>query len=268
MSDLNAIKNLYYYTNNNKKTGVIYCFHCIFSGKKYIGKSININKRLSRHRRNVKNNMITKFYSAVKKYGWDGFVFGIIEECDINILDEREIFYIEKYKTLNEGYNMTSGGDGGITWIPSEEIREKYRERMKNFKHSDETKKKISEANKGRKWNEESKKNLSKKLKGKKGPVISEEIKKKLSLERKGIPRPKEVIDKMIKTRKENYKQENHNSAKKFIFTSPNGEEYVIIGGFKKFCEEKNISHWGMRNIIRTGKIVPGCKNWKVRRDD
>lgn len=251
-----------------KKTGVVYCFHCIFSGKKYIGKSTNIKQRLSRHRRNVKNNVLSKFYTAVKKYGWDGFVFGIVEECDVNILDEREIFYIEKYKTLTEGYNMTSGGDGGVTWIPDEETREKYRKRMKDFKHTDESKKKISEANSGRKWSEESRKNLSEKLKGKKGPIISEEAKKKLSLARKGISRPKEVIEKIIKTKKEKYKPENHSSSKKFIFTSPSGEEYIVFGGFKRFCEEQNISHWGMRNIIRTGKVVPGCKNWKVRRDD
>jgi group I intron endonuclease len=251
-----------------EKTGVIYCFHCIFSGKKYIGKSINISKRLASHRRNVKNNVITKFYTAVKKYGWEGFVFGIMEECNDNILNEKEIFYIEKYKTLSDGYNMTSGGDGGTTWIPTDEAKEKHRERMKNFKHTDEAKKKISESNTGKKRSEETKKNLSKKLKGKKGPIISKEGKMKLSLERKGIPRPKEVVEKMIKTKKEKYTPQNHSTAKTFIFTSPNGEEYIVTGEFKKFCEEKNLSHWGMRNIIRTGKIVPGCKNWSVRRGD
>ena len=250
------------------KTGVIYCFHCIFSGKKYIGKSINLTKRLSRHRRNVKNNTISKFYTAVRKYGWEGFVFGIIEECDVDNLDEREIFYIEKYKSLIEGYNMTEGGDGGITWIPTNEIRKKYSERMKNFKHTDEAKKKISEANKGRKWSEEAKKNLSEKLKGKKGPVFSQEVRDRLSKIKKGVPKPKEVIEKMIKTKKEKYIAQNHSSAKTFIFTSPTGEEYIVTGEFKKFCKEQNISYWGMRNIIRTGKIVPGCKNWKVRKND
>jgi group I intron endonuclease len=251
-----------------KKTAVIYCFHCILTGKKYIGKSISISNRLTRHRRNVRNNKVTKFYSAVRKYGWNNFIFGIIEECDKNILDEREVFYIEKYKTLSEGYNMTSGGDGGTTWIVPEDVRKKYSERMKCFKHSDEAKKKISEANKGRKWSEDAKKNLSEKLKGKKGPVISEDAKKRLSEMRKGVPRPKYVIDKMKEGRKNKYKSENHPSAKKFIFTSPKGEEYIVIGGFQKFCNENNISSWGMRNMIKTGKIVPGCKSWMVKMCD
>jgi hypothetical protein len=94
---------------------------------------------------------------------------------------------------------------------------------------------------------------------------MSDEAKKRLSEMRKGVPRPKYVIDKMKEGWKNKYKSENHSSSKKFIFVSPTGEEYVVIGGFKKFCEEQNISCWGMRNIIRTGKIVPGCKNWMVK---
>lgn len=250
------------------KTPVIYCFHCLVNGKKYIGKSINLSQRLSRHRRNVTNGVVTKFYNAIRKYGWENFVLGIIEECNKNNIDEKEKFYIKKYKTLDEGYNMTSGGDGGITWSVPEDIRKKYSERMKTFTHSEEAKLKISKANKGRKWNDEAKKKLSEKLKGKNPPVISEEAKKRLSNDRKGAPRPKDVVEKMIETRKKNYKPENYSSSKKFIFTSPTGEEYVVFGRFKQFCQENELSYWGMRNIIRTGKIVAGCKNWSVRKND
>ena len=250
------------------KNPVIYCFHCLVNGKRYIGKSICISRRLNRHHRNVKDGVLTKFYNAVRKYGWDNFIFGIIEECDENILDEREIFYIQKYKTLNEGYNMTSGGDGGVTWIMPEEMRKKYSKRMKTFRHTEEAKLKISKANKDRKWSDDAKKRLSEKLKGKKGPIISQDGKKRISDSKKGIKRPQYVIDKMIETKKSKYKPENHISAKKFIFISPTGEEYLVVGGFKKFCDENNISNWGMRNILKTGKIVPGCKNWMVKRND
>jgi group I intron endonuclease len=238
------------------------------NGKKYIGKSINISKRLGRHCRNVKDGVITKFYNSVRKYGWDNFIFGIIEECDENTLDEKEIFHIQQYKTLNNGYNMTSGGDGGITWIMPEDIRKKYSERMKKFKHTEEGKLKISESNKGRKWSDESKRRLSETLKGKKGPIISQDGKNRISESKKGIKRPQYVIDKIIETKKSKYKPENHISAKKFIFISPIGEEYFVVGGFKRFCDENNISNWGMRNILKTGKIVPGCKNWMVKRSD
>ncbi len=248
-----------------KKTGVIYCFHCIFNGKKYIGKSINLSSRLGRHRTNVKNNVTTKFYTAVRKYGWDGFIFGIIEECEEFKLDEKEIYYIEKYNTLSEGYNMTSGGDGGKTWDVPKDVREKHSERMKTFKHTDEAKKKISEANKGRKWSEDAKRKLSEKLKGKNPPPpMSDEMKKKMSDIRKGIPRPKDVVERMIKTRKENYNPQKHASAKKFIFISPEGKEYEVFGQFHKFCSDNDLSAWGMRNYLKTKKLLPGCKGWSV----
>lgn len=35
-----------------------------------------------------------------------------LEECSIEKLDEREIFYISKYNTFKNGYNLTIGGDG------------------------------------------------------------------------------------------------------------------------------------------------------------
>jgi group I intron endonuclease len=251
-----------------KKTGVVYCFHCIFNGKKYIGKSINLSRRLSRHRRNVKNNIKTKFYSAVKKYGWDGFIFGIVEECEESYLDVREMYYIEKYNTLNEGYNMTSGGDGGKTWVMPEEIRKKYSERMKGFKHTEEAKKKISDANKGRKMSEESKRKLSQKLKGKKPPTLSDEMKKKLSKLKKGVPRSRDVVKKMIETRKQTYNPQNHGSAKKFIFTSPEGKDYEIYGGFRNFCLDNNLSIWSMRNYLKTRKLLPSCKGWSVIQSD
>ena len=184
------------------------------------------------------------------------------------MLDEKEIHYINFYDTYKNGYNSTKGGEGGTTWIMPEEIKEQYRQRMYGYKHSEETKKKISESNKGRKWNEEAKKKLSEKLKGKKGPSISDEAKKKLSEMRKGVPRSKEIIEKMIETKSKKYNSQNHTTAKSFIFTSPSGTEYVITGGFKQFCEDHEISHWGMRNVIKTGKSVPSCKNWSVKKND
>ena len=147
--------------------------------------------------------------------------------------------------------NKTDGGEG-----------------CSGYKHSEEAKEKISKANSGRKWSEEAKKKLSKRLKGRKGPTISDKAKEKLSLTKKGVSRPRDVIEKMIATKKKNYNPENHVSDKKFIFTSPEGMEYIIVGGFEKFCNEQEISCWGMRNMIRTGRVVPGCKNWRVKKSD
>ena len=86
----------------------------------YIGQSINIKQRWSSHKSYYKTNALSKnekyyncnLYTAMRKYGIDNFVFEIIEECDSELLDEREKYWIEFYDTYNNGYNMTKGGDG------------------------------------------------------------------------------------------------------------------------------------------------------------
>ena len=92
--------------------GVIYCYHCISNGKKYIGQTINEKQRKRQHINLCKKGIDHKFYRAVKKYGWDNFVYGIIDEYDDAILNEQEIFYIIKYNTYENGYNSTFGGGG------------------------------------------------------------------------------------------------------------------------------------------------------------
>lgn len=50
----------------------------------------------------------------MEEYGLKNFSFEIIEECEEEELDEKEIYYIEKYKSYIEdgGYNLTRGGNG------------------------------------------------------------------------------------------------------------------------------------------------------------
>lgn len=93
-------------------TGKIYCAHCIHTGKKYIGQTIkeNFNLRIAEHFVDCKK-YNHKFANALKKYGRDGFIWGIIEECDVSILNKKEILWIAKYNTFNKGYNTTTGGN-------------------------------------------------------------------------------------------------------------------------------------------------------------
>ena len=51
------------------------------------------------------------FDRALKKYGEDNFELTILEnDIPNDKLDEREIYYIKKYNTFNNGYNCTLGG--------------------------------------------------------------------------------------------------------------------------------------------------------------
>ena len=85
------------------------------NGKIYIGQSVDIKKRWREHifsslhfENKVHNSPI---HLALAKYGKDNFNFEIIEICDKNKLNEKEIYWVDYYKSYKNGYNATIGGD-------------------------------------------------------------------------------------------------------------------------------------------------------------
>lgn len=95
--------------------GIIYKITNNVNGKSYIGQTRQgIQFRWCQHT-NSKDN--SYFHKAIRKYGKDNFTIDILEECPVEILNEREIFYIAKYDTFKNGYNLTIGGDGVRTLI-------------------------------------------------------------------------------------------------------------------------------------------------------
>ena len=87
------------------------------NNKLYIGKTVNtIEKRFNQHKNESKTERAKNrpLYRAINKYGIENFEIEIIEECNYDILNEREIYWINYYDTYNNGYNATLGGDGTI----------------------------------------------------------------------------------------------------------------------------------------------------------
>jgi hypothetical protein len=78
----------------NQKCG-IYKLTC--NEHSYIGSSINIYYRLKRHISDLlKNKHANKYMqNAFNKYGKDGFMFEVIEECSKAVLIKTEAYYIE-----------------------------------------------------------------------------------------------------------------------------------------------------------------------------
>lgn len=86
------------------------------NNKVYIGQSKNIEQRWKEHIRHSKdeyNKNKPYIHRAINKYGKDNFTFEVIEECRFEDLDEKERYYIAKYKSNEKdiGYNSTPGGD-------------------------------------------------------------------------------------------------------------------------------------------------------------
>ena len=98
---------------DNKGKGIIYLATNIINDKKYVGQTIfSLKKRILDHVTKSKRCRLG-FPAAIKKYGIDGFKWEVIETVSRELLDEREIFYIKKYKSYatDGGYNLTRGGN-------------------------------------------------------------------------------------------------------------------------------------------------------------
>lgn len=117
------------------QTSGIYLVKNLINGHSYIGQSINIRKRFISHHlvdyKNPNNNCYnTKFYQALRKYGLDNFSVQILELCPQSELDQKEIYYIGRYDTYNQGYNSTIGGQEWSTLIYSEETKQKRKQTL------------------------------------------------------------------------------------------------------------------------------------------
>ena len=106
----------------------IYKITNLINEKIYVGKSKNPKVRWRQHKSHSQKRN-TKLYYAMRKYGIENFIFEVLEECNENTINDKEIYYIS---SLNPYYNMTDGGDGGG---------------FLNKKHGDKWKSAIKESN-------------------------------------------------------------------------------------------------------------------------
>ena len=211
------------------------------SGKVYIGQSVDIEKRFSRYI-NMYSGIInqTRLYNSLKKYGPKNHKFEIIEECNENLLNEREIFWINFHNSTLLGLNIRCGGEGG-------------------GKLSNDTKIKISRIHKGLKKpkNQKFREQISQKLRGRKiywiDKIITKERNEKIKESnkhhyKKGSIRNKKISNKLDKYKKKiiQYNLENQiikehqsiNSASNDVFGNNRGVAKISnnLNGLSKTC--------------------------------
>ena len=93
--------------------GFIYIIKNTVNGKVYIGQTRNsVDQRWKEHLRHAQygDQVINR---AMKKYGVDKFYVETLEICDVEDLDEREMYYIDLYDSTDKskGYNVSIGGN-------------------------------------------------------------------------------------------------------------------------------------------------------------
>jgi len=224
-----------------KITG-IYKITNIVNNKVYIGSSINVKKRCNQHFRMLKNSNhhSSKLQNAYNRYGKESFIFEIIEECDKNVITDREQYWLDKLDSYNNGYNCTLNVE----------------KTMLGKKHSDESKNKMRKKHKSfsipienRRFGEKNpmygvkRSDRIRKILNKTGVIPSEETKKKMGNSRLG----------------------NTNSRKKIILMNLSGKVLKKYESLTKASEDLKIKLYVISNILRKKRNNIG--NYKFEYD-
>lgn len=109
------------------KVSGIYSIKNLINSKIYVGQTVDLQRRLNDHKRCLCKNTHHNVYlqREYNKYGSENFEFVILEKCDVNMLDKREVYWITQFDCINNthGYNMEGGGNKGK--FVTEETRDK-----------------------------------------------------------------------------------------------------------------------------------------------
>ena len=100
------------------RKGSIYIIKNKCNSKVYIGQTIqDVAERSRQHLKPsvIKQSGTYKIYNAIKKYGKENFYYEILEgNIDSNLLNDREMYYIQLFDSYENGYNSTRGGDSKV----------------------------------------------------------------------------------------------------------------------------------------------------------
>lgn len=131
----------------------VYVIEHIASGRKYIGKTFDLDKRWREHICSANRGVNSKISHAIRKYGSNSFairkLFALSSDEDAFMVEQ---IWIKKLDTIASGLNIAIGGRGGFAGIPK----------------SEDHRKKIGDAHRGRKLSPE----RIARMRGAKNPIL------------------------------------------------------------------------------------------------
>ena len=96
------------------------------NGMIYIGQTIkSLKQRKAQHEELALKGKGSRFQKALLQYGLDVFEWSIIDTANsIEELDKKEAYWIEFYKSYENGYNSTLGNSNPMNFGPSKEYHD------------------------------------------------------------------------------------------------------------------------------------------------
>ena len=226
------------------KSGVYQIYNPI-DGKRYIGSTIDIVRRLKEHRRHLIGNYHHNAHlqNAWNKYG-DVFEFKPLEYCEPDQLLELEQYYIDYYNSANHdfGYNIDAVVDHTAP----------------GFHLSEETKQKISKKHKGKKIPREIVEKVRAANTGKKKPKQSKIMKEKFANGQRTTPRYNEVSEEKQKAWSKHSSEagkrrfsDYSNRPKGYFLKVELNDEILYFPSLREASRELGVDKGGIQYVIK-----------------
>lgn len=109
------------------------------NGKRYIGRTVDFDKRKAMHFWQLENNRHPNNHLQRAWNDGQKFEFEIVERCAPSECNEREIYWIAFFDAMRTGYNQCAGGNATLGRVCSDSARQKISEKAKGRSCSVET---------------------------------------------------------------------------------------------------------------------------------